>query len=462
MNVSIFKAYDIRGVVPDELDAQNARRLGKALVHLYRPTRVLVGCDARPTSPDLQNALVEGLIQSGVNVTVIGLCSTPMFNFAVGEANGAYDLGVMVTASHNPAKYNGFKMDLSDCLPIGQGNGMEELRDLMVSEEPLLDAAKAGTLAQDDGVLARYVETVFRLADLPAQLPPFNVAIDAGNGMNGVTLPSVMRRVSLGEVYRLFWDPDGTFPHHEANPIKLETLKDLREAVLRNECHLGVAFDGDGDRVGFMDETGAPIPGDLLTALFARERLAAEPGAKILYDVRSSWSVPEIVAESGGRAEMCRVGHALIKRQMRETGAAFAGELSMHFYFRDLWNCESSDLAMLLLLKIMAREKKLLSQIVASLRRYAHSGEINFTVRDSGSAMQTVENHYAEQNPSFVSHLDGIRMEFRHPENPEGDWWFSVRASNTEPLLRLNLEAKDVEKMEARKAELSELIESLA
>ncbi|MFA6429047.1 MAG: phosphomannomutase/phosphoglucomutase [Patescibacteria group bacterium] len=458
MQPSIFKSYDIRGRVPEELDMPAARRIGKALAQIYKPKHVLVGRDMRTTSPELEQALIEGLVGAGANVTMIGLCSTPMFNFAVGSAGDTIDLGVMVTASHNPAIYNGFKLVQTNAVPIGQGSGMEELRALATSDEPLLDGTARGTIDADDTVLDRYMRRVTELAQMPQEMPNFHVAIDAGNGMNGLTLPVISRRLGDSRIISLYWELDGSFPHHEANPLKGETLADLRSAVKREHCHFGVAFDGDGDRVGFMDELGVAIPGDIMTALFARELLREHPGEKILFDLRASWSVPEIIAEQGGVPEMCRVGHAHIKRQMRETNAMFAGEMSMHFYFRDLWNCEASDLAMLLLAKIVARENKPLSQIWRPLVRYSHSGEINFHVEDAPQLMKTIEEAYATKQPTAVSHLDGVKMEWK--QGASDDWWFNLRASNTEPLLRLNLEARTPEEMEKRKAELTRLIQS--
>lgn len=458
---SLFKAYDIRGLSPGELGETGARRIGKALAKLHQPKRVVIGRDMRTTSQMLEDALIDGFVTSGVDVVRVGLCSTPMFNAAVGEADGAYDLGVMVTASHNPAMYNGFKMERGNCLPIGQGSGMEELRDLAASDEPILDARTRGTVTQDEGLLARYIDRICALAQLPPRFPDWRIVVDAGNGMDGLVLPMLSRRLPGMEVTQLYWDLDGTFPHHEANPLMVETLEDLRIRMRKEDAMFGAAFDGDGDRVGFVDEQGTPIPGDMLTALFAQELLRDRGAGKVLYDLRSSRSVPEAIIEAGGEPIMCRVGHAHIKKQMAETGAIFGGELSMHFYFSDLWNCESGDLAMLMLINILLREGKPLSQVWRPLLRYAHSGEINFSVRDAKQVMAALETHYGE-SPTDISHLDGLRMEFRYPLTPYEDWWFNVRPSNTEPLLRLNLEAKTSEQMEMRKAEVSALIQSVA
>ncbi len=275
--------------------------------------------------------------------------------------------------------------------------------------------------------------------------------------MGGIVLPALVPKSRGLEVLKLYWEPDGTFPNHEANPHKVETLEKLRETVLSNQCAFGVAFDGDGDRVGFVDEKGTPIPGDLLLALFARELLREHPGAKILYDLRSSWSVPEVIREAGGEPIMCRVGHAHIKKQMREERALFAGEFSLHFYFSEFGNHETGDYALLLLLKMLIRERRPLSALWLPLKRYCHSGEINFTVKNQAGAIQALKEYYQHQATS-ASHLDGLRMEFRYPNLPDEDWWFSVRSSNTEPFLRLNLEAKNEKELERRKQELSALM----
>lgn len=272
MNPALFKAYDIRGLSPRASWMGSLQeRLGKALAKLHAPKRVLVGHDMRSTSNELESALIDGFIASGVSVTRIGLCSTPMFNFAVSETDGTYDLGVMVTASHNPAKYNGFKMAKGNALPIRQGSGMEALRDVVCSDEPLLDARSRGTVSQDDGVLDRYLDKIWALAALPDRMPDWKIAIDAGNGMDGLVLPRLCKKLYGVDVRALYWDLDGTFPHHEANPLKVETLEELQELVKKYDGRFGVAFDGDGDRVGFVDELGEPIPGDIHSLVRARD-----------------------------------------------------------------------------------------------------------------------------------------------------------------------------------------------
>ncbi|MCR4256176.1 MAG: phosphomannomutase/phosphoglucomutase, partial [Candidatus Uhrbacteria bacterium] len=427
--------------------------------------------------PMLEDALVDGLRSQGVNVVRIGLCSTPMFNYAIAEKNsedlpaeaqqsaGGYDLGVMVTASHNPAQDNGFKITLGDNLPVGMGSGMESIRDIALGELPMPEAAERGAVGEDPDVLDRYVEAMWELSDLQGEFSAeggpaygwegWRISVDAGNGMNGYVLPKLARKLRHADVRELYWQLDGNFPNHEANPLKLDTLTDLIADVKKSGARFGVAFDGDGDRVGFVDENGEVIPGDILTALFAREILKDKPGGLVLYDVRSSWSVREAIEEAGGKAKMCKVGHANIKRQMREEGAVFAGELSMHFYFEELKGSESGDLAMLLLIRMLQREQKTLSELWKPLRRYAHSGEINFKVADPKAKIEEITAHYVVAQHAVplpvVSHIDGIRIEF-------DDWWFNLRASNTEPLLRLNLEAKDEAMMKEKVTEITTAI----
>lgn len=453
MTPAIFKAYDIRGLSPGELEPADARRIALAISQLHHPKRVVVGRDMRLTSPALETALVEGFVDMGVDVTRIGLCSTPLFNFAISEANGRYDLGVMVTASHNPSEYNGLKITAGDNLPIGQGSGMEEVRDLACSNAEIRTTNKKGDVTEDAGVLKRYISKVVSLTDLK-NIPAAKIAVDAGNGMNGLVLPALAEHLKPLELLPLYWELDGSFPNHEANPLKVETLEALRNKVVQEGCLFGAAFDGDGDRVGFVDEAGEPIPGDLMTALLAQEVLRDNPGGLVLYDIRASRSLAESVVENGGRAEMTRVGHAFIKRAMKEKGGVFAGELSMHFYFKDFANCESGDYAMLLLLRLILREGKPLSALWRGLRRYAHSGEINFEIPNKAEVIAAVAKHY-EQSALNVSTIDGIRMDFE-------DWWFNLRPSNTEPLLRLNLEAKTPIEMESRKKELVSLLEQSA
>lgn len=459
MSASVFHAYDIRGLAPGELDAAFSARLARAILREFSPKTILVGRDMRLTSPELEDAFIKECITYGVNVVRIGLCSTPMFNVLVGLKDGAVDIGVMVTASHNPGKYNGFKMVKGDMTPIGQGSGMEELETSFQTDAPLAPSTMQGVVTDDPEACSRYVDHIIKLAAIPTDMPKMKIAIDVGNGMAGAVLPELLKRLPWLDANVLYMNPDGNFPNHEANPLKRDTLRALSELVVSEGRLMGVAFDGDADRVGFVDEAGVPVPGDLMTAVLASQVLAEHPGSLVLFDLRSSWSVGEAIEAAGGASKMCRVGHAFIKRQMREEGAAFAGEVSMHYYFRDIKNVESGDLVMLLMLKRLAHENIACSALWKPLVRYAHSGEINFEVTDKKAAVDRVNAAYRSHATS-VSEIDGIRMEFRDASVPQNDWWFSLRLSNTEPLIRLNLESRSEALTKEKVEELSRLIQA--
>lgn len=442
----IFKAYDIRGASPGEITEEFAERLGRVFSHFTEAKTVVVGRDARASSPELANALIRGIISQGVDVIDIGMVSTPMFYFAVGEYE-LHDAGIMVTASHNPSQYNGFKMVRGDDSPIGANSGMWQLRDLVTSPREFPDQ-KIGNVVESD-ISDAYFQKICSLAD-PETLKQFKLAVDNGNGMGGVILPRLLKLIP-GWHSSLYMEPDGTFPNHEANPLKEETLSELKKLIKEKKSDLGAAFDGDADRIGFVDENGVPVPGDLLIAVLAPRILEEHPGAPILYDVRSSWAVKEAITKAGGKPLMCPVGHALVKKMLRETDAAFGGEVSMHYYYKDFYNgMESSALTLLILLGILTDENKTLSELVAPHKKYFHSGEINFTVSDPSVSIAAVEKKYGQMAKEIIR-IDGVRMEF-------DDWWFSVRASNTEPLLRLNLEAKTKAKMEERQEEISNIL----
>ncbi len=453
---NVFKSYDIRGESPAVINADFADKLGMAIIAARKPKNVMVGRDMRLTSPELEDALVESLLKQGVSVTKIGLCTTPMFNILMGMADGKFDLGVMITASHNPGEYNGFKFVTGEMLPLGLGSGLEEIRDYFLNTKYHLPNINKGSVAEDHEALERYVDFVIEKARLIDDMPEVKVVIDAGNGMAGHVLPKLLERLPWLKAVPLYFEPDGSFPNHEANPIKGETLSELKKKVIETKAIMGIAFDGDGDRIGFVDEKGVQIPGDILTAMFAKIELNKYGPRKVLFDVRSSWSVKEAVESAGGEPVLCKVGHANIKNQMRKEDAVFAGELSMHYYFKEFWNMECGDYAMLVLLKELANPFSTLSSYWKSLQKYYHSGEINFEVKDKDLVIENIVNEYKNEAKKIID-IDGYRLEFGDPK--QGDaWWFNLRKSNTEPLIRLNLEATSEKLMEEKVEELTNLI----
>jgi phosphomannomutase len=461
----IFKAYDIRGLVSGELSEELAERLGRAFVLFLQKKgadlagkRVVVGYDMRETSVPFSKALTKGIMAAGVDVVAIGLTSTPIFNFACAHYP-EHAGGIMVTASHNPAEYNGFKMTLDDGLPIGKGSGMEDIRDMVLANN-FPESEIVGNESERD-VLPDYLERIFSIVK-PEEIKPLKVVVDAGNGMAKVSIPKVLEKLPV-EVEYLYLDPDGSFPNHEANPLKESTLKDLQARVLEIGADFGFALDGDADRIGLVDETGVIVPPSSVGALIGLEVLKDHPGITMLYDLRSSMAVPELWEAAGAKhTEKCMVGHALIKKYMREKHAEFASELSLHMYFADMYNVESTDLCLLYVLRTLSRESKKLSEITVPMNKYFHSGERNFSAQggpalggevfDKQGIMKKIEDHYKKEAVE-ESNLDDVWMKF--------DWgWFSVRASNTEPVLRLNLEARDKETMEGKVEELSHFIQS--
>lgn len=444
--MSIFKAYDIRGVYGEELTAEAGRRIGRAVARWLGAAELAVGRDARPSSPELSAALIEGIRDEGAGVVDLGLVSTPMLYYGV-DALGLGG-GVMVTASHNPARYNGLKVCREHAIPVGGDSGLAEIEAL--SRESAPPRAPRGGLRSED-VRAGYVRHV---RSVGGRCPEVRVAIDCGNGMAAAGLEPLLAELPL-TTERLYFEPDGTFPNHEADPLKLENLRDLVAAVKRTGADFGVAFDGDADRAMFVDERGEPIGADLMTGVLARALLRSHPGGRVLYDLRSSRATAEAIAEAGGTPEMCRVGHAFIKAQMRESGAIFAGELSGHFYFRFSPDLVHDDgvAAFVALLDVLAGEGKPLSELVAPLRRYAASGEINRRSRDIPGLLAALEAEHAGR--AEISKLDGLLV--RYP-----DWWFNVRASNTEPVVRLNLEAPDEASMRAHRDAILARIEEFA
>ena len=431
--MALFKAYDIRGIVPQELDAAKAYAIGRATAHFVGDGPIAVGRDARVHSPSLTSALIDGICDEGVCVIDLGLVATPMLYFGVASLGAA--AGIMVTASHNPGEYNGFKICQRDAVPVSEVSGLREIEALVDARSEAPKADPRGTVTMHDlGVgYTKHVLAVGR--GCPAQ----KVVIDCGNGMASVGLEPILEKLPI-EVVRLYFEPDGSFPNHEADPLKLENLADLCETVRREGADFGVAFDGDGDRAIFVDGSGKPISSDLVTALIARHILARSPGGLILYDLRSSRVVAEEIERCGGVARMCRVGHSFVKAQMREEGAIFAGELSGHLYFRfsDKLIADDGTAALVAILDVLASEERPLGELIDPLRCYSASGEINRRVDDVDFVLDEVAGEHA--SAPEVSRLDGLLV--RYPT-----WWFNLRPSNTEPVLRLNLEADTEEEM---------------
>ncbi len=430
----IFKAYDVRGVVPDEFDEELARAVGRAFVEVTGAagTGVVVGHDMRPSSPGLAEAFAEGATGAGADVTMIGMASTDELYFASGSLGLP---GAMFTASHNPARYNGIKMCRAQAVPLGADTGLGRVRDLVAADPSPAPAgahARRGEVRSTD-VLEDYAAHLHTLA--PVRGRRLRVVVDAGNGMAGHTAPAVLGPLEL-DVEPMYYELDGTFPHHEANPIDPANLVDLQGRVRENGADIGLAFDGDADRCFVVDETGAVVSPSALTALIAARELRKQPGATVIHNLITSRAVPQIVTERGGTPVRTRVGHSFIKATMAETDAVFGGEHSGHFYFRDFWRADSGMLAALHTLAALAEDSRPLSQLLAEYSRFAASGEINSTVPDQQAVLDRLQGHYAEVPGVRLDHLDGLTVS-------HADWWFNVRASNTEPLLRLNAEAAD-------------------
>ena len=443
----LFKAYDVRGIVPDELTPEIAHRIGQALVAELRPDEVAVGRDMRVSGPVLSAALIEGVRDGGADVSDLGLVSTDALYFAVGKYG--YPAGVMVTASHNPAEYNGLKICREEARALSLDTGLDKIRDRVFSgalPPPAVDGHR-GSVQQRD-VLDAYAEHMLGLVDAAA-IKPLKIAVDAGNGMAGLTVPRVFKHLPC-EVVPLFFELDGTFPNHPANPIEPENVKDLQRAVLEERCDLGVAFDGDADRMFLIDERGRFVGGDMITAMVAVKMLERSPGSAIVYNLICSRSVPETIMRRGGRPIRSRVGHSYIKATMRQEDAVFGGEHSGHFYFRDNWYADSGMLALLTVLELVSAADRPLSAVLRPLDTRFRSGEINTEVADPAVTMLAVEAAYAAKGAE-IDHLDGVTVGFP-------DWWFNLRASNTQPLLRLNVEADDPETLNRATKEVLGLI----
>ena len=435
---SIFKAYDIRGLVDSELTPDFAFQTGMAFARFLEqerePATVVIGEDMRPSSPLLAEAFAAGVISNGMDVIRIGLASTDLLYFAAGKLNCP---GAMFTASHNPAEYNGIKLCLSGARPVGKESGLLAIEQMVANGMPLTQRP-VGKEHQRN-LLNEYAEYLLSLVDL-SQMRHLKIVIDAGNGMAGYTVPAVFEKLHV-EVIPLYFELDGTFPNHEANPIDSANLKDLQKAVKKQSADLGLACDGDADRCFLVDELGNCVDPSALTALIAARELAKRPKSTIIYNLISSRAVKEVIEENGGKAVRSRVGHSYIKKLMAETGAIFGGEHSGHFYFKEFWRADSGMLAALHAIAALGESKKSISKILAEYQRYFASGEINSTVKDAQGAIAQIKEKYGKDSELTLDELDGLTV--------NGDtWWFNVRASNTEPLLRLNVEAKTQARME--------------
>ncbi|HEX4978370.1 MAG TPA: phosphomannomutase/phosphoglucomutase [Nocardioides sp.] len=441
----VFKAYDVRGVVPDQVDEHLARAMGAAFVTVTAADAVVVGHDMRPSSPGMATAFAEGASRAGAEVTMIGLASTDQLYFASGTLGLP---GAMFTASHNPARYNGVKLCRAHAVPVGEQTGLREIRDLVATGDVPASGRRGSVVERD--LLEEYAAHLRTLA--PVRGRRLRVVVDAGNGMAGHTAPAVLGPLDL-DVVPLYFELDGTFPNHEANPIDPANLVDLQAEVRASGADLGLAFDGDADRCFLVDERGELVDPSTLTALIAARELAKEPGATVIHNLITSRAVPEVVTERGGTPVRTRVGHSFIKARMAETDAVFGGEHSGHFYFRDFWRADSGMLAALHALAALAESDRPLSELLSEFVRYHATGEINSTVTDQEAVLRRLEEQYGDVAGARLDHLDGLTV--THP-----DWWFNVRASNTEPLLRLNAEAADPDRLAELRDEVLATIRS--
>jgi phosphomannomutase len=446
LDPKVFKAYDVRGIYPDELDEEGAYAIGRTYVEEFEPRRIAVGHDMRLSSPSMTEAVVRGAAEAGADVVELGLVGTEMVYFAVGELG--LDGGIAVTASHNPKEYTGMKIVRRGALPVGGDSGLLDIRARALAGARH-ETGTPGTVTKED-IWPRFVERVLSFIDVKA-VKPLRVVIDAANGMAGVMLPPVLEHLPI-EAVRCYFEPDGSFPNHEPNPLLPENREFIVRKVTEEQADLGVAFDGDADRCFFVDDGGEFVPGDFVTALLAESILEKEGGGKILYDVRASWAVPETIRGAGGVPLVNRVGHAFFKHRMREEGAVFGGEVSGHYYFRDFSQADSGVVPFLLMLELVSKRGEKLSELLRPYReRYFITGELNTPVKDVPLKLQELKERFGAEGE--VSHLDGLSID-------AADWHMNVRPSNTEPLLRLNLEALSPTLMERKRDEVLEVIQS--
>jgi phosphomannomutase len=439
----IFKAYDVRGIVPSELDADSARRIGRAFARFAASPRIAVGRDCRESSPDLSAALIDGITAEGTNVDDLGMITTDMVYYAAGALDQP---GAMITASHNPRGYNGIKLCLAGAAPVGADSGLKDIESLAADDPHPLDP-RGSVEARD--LLGGYVDHVLAVSGADA-IGPLRVAADGGNGVAGVALPEVFERID-GSLLGLYLEPDGTFPNHHPDPLRPENLVDLISLMEREQVDLGVAFDGDADRAFFIDDQLQSLAGSTVTAIIAGWFLEREPGASIVHNLICSKAVPELVVAAGGVPVRTRVGHSYIKQVMKETGAVFGGEHSGHYYFRDNYHADSGILAMLILMRVMSEDGRRLSELRRSYEPYVQSGEINLEVADQDRALQAIANRFGDRD---LDRLDGLTVDL-------GRGWFNLRPSNTEPVLRLNAEAADSAQVDETIRQVRGIIEDL-
>jgi phosphomannomutase len=450
LDPKVFKAYDVRGLYPAELDEEGAHAIGRAYVEHFEPKKIAVGRDMRLSAPAMAGAAIEGAAAAGADVLDLGLVGTEMVYFAVGELG--LDGGIAVTASHNPKEYTGMKIVRRGALPVGGESGLLDVRDraLQIEDRGQSPEGRLSPSAEPYDIWPAYLERVLSFVDVDS-IKPLRVVIDAANGMAGAMLPPVLERLPI-DARTFYFEPDGSFPNHEPNPLLPENREFIVAKTLEEGADLGVAFDGDADRCFFVDDSGEFVPGDFVTALLAESVLEKNPGAKIIYDVRASWAVPETIERAGGVPLINRVGHAFIKHRMRKDDAVFGGEVSGHYYFRDFSQADSGVVPFLLMLELISKRGAKLSEILAPYReQYFLTGELNTRVADVPLKLQELKERFGREGA--VSHLDGISVDFE-------DWHFNVRPSNTEPLLRLNLEALSRDEMERKRDEVLAVIRS--
>ncbi len=441
--MSIFRAYDVRGLYPSELNEELAYKIGRAFVSFVKVKSVVVSMDMRVSSESLKKELIRGITDQGADVIEIeGLCSTPKHYFAAWFLKAPSS--IMVTASHNPGQYNGFKFTREKAIAISGDTGIKDIERLVIGNDFKEPSRKGKVVSKD--VTSDYKKHLLKF--MPKKIKPMKIVIDAGNGTGGKELELVLDDFKELKLVKMYFEPDGTFPNHESNPLLEENTVDIRKRVVKEKADIGIAPDGDADRVFFFDEKGNAVSGDLITALIGESLLEKNPGGKIVYDLRSSWVTAEYIMEAGGKPIMYRVGHAFIKDKMRKEDAILGGEVSCHFYLKDNFNTDSGIIASLIMIGIMSKKGKKMSEIIKPLKKYYASGEINSSVKDKDGKMKELAAIYKKGK---VSWMDGVRVDF-------DDWWFNVRPSNTEPLLRLNLEAKSKKLMEEKRDEVLGII----